>query len=595
MTTFSSLGLQSGILEAIAELGFETPTPIQAEAIPIILESEGDLIALAQTGTGKTAAFGLPMLQKIQPEQVRPQALILSPTRELAIQITKDLETFGKKLPAIRSVAVYGGASIVPQMQALRRGVHIVVATPGRAVDLIHRGALDLANIRFVVLDEADEMLNMGFQQDLSTILSETPSARQTLLFSATMAPEIQRIASDYMHQPREIAVGARNSGSVNVTHEFYQVQARDRYEALKRIVAMVPNFYGIIFCRTRRETNDIARKLSVDGFPADAINGDLSQAQRDEVMDAFRDKRITMMVATDVAARGIDVNNLTHVVNYELPDELESYIHRSGRTGRAGNTGISISIIHKREFHKIKSLEKVTRQRFVKKLVPSGQELCESRMLSLIDDIVKGQPDNALLAPYMSRIHDKLDNLSKDELIGKLLSLEFHKMLSEYKSAPDLNEEAVVKREDRPGRQHVSFIPYQINVGSQHQLNPARLMGLINQELPMRLRFGRIDIHPRKAFFELEQYNGLDLPRIMAGADFDGVPLTINKADAMEAPVYDRKKPRSRDAGSRDYGSRDNGGKEPFYARKFGEGTPKASASTQGKKRYPKRKTAER
>ncbi len=578
MTTFASLGLSPSILQAVSALGFETPTPIQVQAIPAILESGRDVIALAQTGTGKTAAFGLPLLQQIDPSLVLPQALILSPTRELAIQITKDLEGFGKFLPKMHTVAVYGGANISNQIQALRKGAHIVVATPGRALDLIERRKLDLSAIRFVVLDEADEMLNMGFQQDLNAILSETPSEKQTLLFSATMAPEVQRIAKDYMSNPTEISVGARNSGSVNVTHEFYQVQARDRYEALKRIVAMQVGFYGIVFCRTRRESKDLARQLSQDGYPADALNGDLSQSQRDEVMDAFRERRVTILVATDVAARGIDVNDLTHVVNYELPDDLESYIHRSGRTGRAGKNGISISIINRRESHKIKALEKMSKQAFVKKLVPSGQELCEARLFSLVDNIVKEEVDTALLSVYMDQVHSKLDGLSKEDLIQKLLSMEFHRLLSDYRSAPDLNE--TPRRDEYSSassgrRTEMEYVAYQINIGMQQQINPARLMGLINQELPARLRFGRIEIHRNKTFFELERHAGLDLERVLSGTEFSGIPITVSQTASVE-PAFDRKKkyvPSGNSYGnpkeSQSYGNRDDNNKKRYPKRK--------------------------
>ncbi|MDP5171575.1 MAG: DEAD/DEAH box helicase [Bacteroidia bacterium] len=579
MITFSSLGLAPGILEAITELGFETPTPIQAQAIPAILSSDQDLIALAQTGTGKTASFGLPILQKIDPTNVRPQALILSPTRELAIQITKDLEGYGKFMPKLKSVAVYGGASIMGQIQSLRRGVHIVVATPGRALDLINRRNLDLSGIRFVVLDEADEMLNMGFQQDLTSILSETPKERQTLLFSATMASEVQRIARDYMVDPKEISVGARNSGSVNVTHDYYQVQARDRFEALKRIVAMQKDFYGIVFCRTRRESQELSRKLNQEGFPADALNGDLSQGQRDEVMDAFREKRITILVATDVAARGIDVNDLTHVVNFELPDDLESYIHRSGRTGRAGKNGISISIINKRESHKIKALERMSKQAFVKKLVPSGKELCEARLFSLIDDVVKEEADTKLLAPFMDSIHQKLDHLSKEELTLKLLSMEFHRLLTDYQNAPDLNTDHLPsnRRDERnESRGQVEFLPYEINLGMQQQVNPARLMGLINQELPMRLRFGKIEIHRQKSYFELEKYQGKALEDLMTGANFDGVHVVVRPSEPI-VTTFERKK----------FNNKPSGKPGPRSG-----GYPKDDDSA--KKRYPKRKRKE-
>jgi ATP-dependent RNA helicase DeaD len=381
MSTFEALGLDPEILTAIEKLGFEHPTEIQIQAIPTILSSDQDLVALAQTGTGKTAAFGLPLIHRIRPELREPQAMVLSPTRELAMQIARDLESFARFLPNIRIEPVYGGTPIYNQIKAIRKGVHVVVGTPGRMLDLIKRGVLDLSTVQYVVLDEADEMLNMGFKKDLDSILGNTPEDKQTLLFSATMAEEVARIAQKYMADPYRITVGTKNAGAKKVEHHYYQVPARERYEALKRILAMEEDFYGIVFCRTRRDTEYVARKLNRDGFPADALNGDLSQAQRDKVMDRFRSGQITTLVATDVAARGLDVDDLSHVINYELPDDPEVYIHRSGRTGRAGKSGISAVIIHSRERHRIRNLERMSGKDFHQKRVPNGDEICQAQL----------------------------------------------------------------------------------------------------------------------------------------------------------------------------------------------------------------------
>jgi len=433
MSTFEELGLKPEILKIIDELGFVNPTPIQEKIIPVILGSRKDLIGLAQTGTGKTAAFGLPIIQLVQ-------ALVLCPTRELGMQVANDLKTYGKYVKNFNVVSVYGGASIEPQINAIKKGCQVVVGTPGRTLDLIKRKVLKIKHIRWMVLDEADEMLNMGFKDELDAILEQTPAEKETLLFSATMPKEIRQIANKYMNDPEEVLAGKKNIGAENVRHEFYSVQAKDRYEVLKRIADMNPHIYSIVFCRTRRETKEVADKLIADGYNADALHGDLSQAQRDNVMKRFRTKHLQILVATDVAARGLDVNDLTHVINYNLPDELEAYIHRSGRTGRAGKSGISIAICHSRELNKIKRLEQLSGKKFVKKLVPGGAEICEKQLYNLIDKVEKIEVNESQIEKYLPVIYKKLDWLSREELIKHFVSVEFNSFLEYYKGAKDLN-----------------------------------------------------------------------------------------------------------------------------------------------------------
>ena len=421
--TFSEIGLNKNLQKAIADLGFETPTPIQQESIPYLLENETDLIALAQTGTGKTAAFGLPVLHKVEVDRKLPQAIILAPTRELCLQIAKDMDTFAKYIKGLKITPVYGGASIVPQMRSLKSGTQVVVGTPGRVIDLINRKALRLQDIEFVVLDEADEMLNMGFKDDLDTILAETPEEKQTLLFSATMPKEVMRLSKNYMHSPKTIEIASRNEGAKNIEHHYYMVQARDRYKALRRICDVNPEIYGIVFCRTRRETADIADKLMQDGYNADALHGELSQAQRDSVMGKFRKKTVQILVATDVAARGLDVNSLTHVINHKLPDQIENYTHRSGRTGRAGKTGISIALVSNKEKGRIGAIERIIKKKFVQGKVPSGKEICQNQLMHLIDKVNAIEVKQSEIEDFLPSIYDKLEGLSREELIQKFKS----------------------------------------------------------------------------------------------------------------------------------------------------------------------------
>lgn len=506
--TFNETGLHENVLRAITEMGFVNPTPIQEKTIPQILESKNDLVALAQTGTGKTAAFGLPVIQLTELQDKNVQTLVLCPTRELGLQITKDIQTFTKFIPGFRVVPVYGGAAISNQIRDLKKGAHIVVGTPGRTLDLIKRKVLKLDKIRWLILDEADEMLNMGFKEDLDAILEGTPQNRQTLLFSATMPKEIERIAKNYMHNPDQISVGKRNEGAANVRHEYYMVRARDRYEALKRIADMNPNIYGIVFCRTRAETKDVADKLMQDGYNADALHGDLSQAQRDFVMNRFRQKHLQMLVATDVAARGIDVNDLSHVINYNLPDDLEVYVHRSGRTGRAGKSGIAISIIHTKEGRKIRDLEKMTRKQFESKPVPGGKEICEKQLFNLVDKVEKIEVDNHQIDPYLPDIYKKLEWLDREELIKHFVSVEFNRFLAYYKNAPDLNVSAKEskKEKDRKGTGNVKFQRFHINVGSKHSINASHLLGMINEVTDgNKIEIGKIDILRNFSFFDAD------------------------------------------------------------------------------------------
>lgn len=446
MTTFETLGLQEPILKGIQDLGFIAPTPIQEKAIPVLLGGDRDFVGLAQTGTGKTAAFGLPLLQQIDIKQRHPQGLILCPTRELCLQITNDLKNFSKHLGDVSIVAVYGGSSIVQQLRDLKRGVHIVVATPGRLLDIIERKAVNFANVRYVVLDEADEMLNMGFQEDINNILSNTPEEKTTWLFSATMPQEVRRIAQKYMSDPFELTVGNKNSGNANIEHEYYVVRPREKYAALKRIVDYNPEIFGIIFTRTKIESQEIAESLIRDGYNADALHGDLTQQQRDKVMKRFREKSLQVLVATDVAARGIDVDNVTHVINYELPDDVENYTHRSGRTARAGKSGISIAIITGRDTGKIRQIERVIGKKFTKVDVPDGFAVCEKQLFGLVHKVHNVVVNEEQIEPYLERIFEEFASMTKEEIIKRFASLEFNQFLEYYQDAPDLN----VKEERR-------------------------------------------------------------------------------------------------------------------------------------------------
>lgn len=552
MSGFEEMGLSPEILRAIVEMGFVNPTPIQQQIIPLLLEDSGDLIGLAQTGTGKTAAFGLPLAELVDPRQRKIQALILCPTRELCVQIAGDLEKYTAHMPAIRTLAVYGGANIMAQIQSLRKGVHFVAGTPGRVLDLIKRRELDFSAIRWLILDEADEMLNMGFKEELDEILASTPGDKQTLLFSATMPQEMQAITRKYMHEPREISAGKKNTGATNVNHVYYMVHAKDRYEALKRIADLHPSIYGLVFCRTRAEAKDVADKLMRDGYNADALHGDLSQAQRDHVMARFRTGQIQLLVATDVAARGLDVNDLTHVIQYNLPDDADVYLHRSGRTGRAGKFGTSISIIHTREVSRIKLLEKKVAKPFERKMVPGGREICEKQLFHLIDKMEKVAVEEGEIESYMPVIYKKLEWLSKEDVIKRFVALEFNRFLAYYQGAQDLNPKAQsgsgsrdrdfshenkwesrreggrdgsrdggregsresrgegsrdrTREVNRSGGSEEGFSRFFISLGRVHNLNPQWLIGLVNEHTRTRnIPIGRIEIGQKFSFFEAD------------------------------------------------------------------------------------------
>ena len=457
MKTFEELGVSPEIRKAIEELGYENPMPVQEEVIPYLLGNGNDVVALAQTGTGKTAAFGLPLIQKIDVKNCVPQALVLCPTRELCLQIAGDLTDYSKYITDLKILPVYGGSSIDSQIRSLKRGVHIIVATPGRLIDLMERKVAQLATIRDVVMDEADEMLNMGFTDSINAILENIPQDRNTLMFSATMSPEIARIAKTYLHEAKEITIGTKNEGSKNVNHVAYIVHAKDKYLALKRVVDFYPQIYGIVFCRTRKETQEIADKLIQDGYNADSLHGELSQAQRDLVMQKFRQRHLQLLVATDVAARGLDVNDLTHVINYGLPDDTESYTHRSGRTGRAGKTGISIAIINLREKGRMKEIEHIIKKKFEVSVLPSGQEICQQQLIKVIDDIEKVKVNEEEIETFLPGIYRKLDWLDKEDLIKRVVSLEFNRFLDYYKNAPEIeqpkaNEKKSEAKESRKG-----------------------------------------------------------------------------------------------------------------------------------------------
>ncbi len=531
--TFKETGLHEDILRATNELGFQEPTPIQEKIIPLILNSDDDLIALAQTGTGKTAAFGLPLIQLTNADSLQVQCIVLCPTRELCMQITSDLTKYSKYSDGFHVVPVYGGADIQNQIKSLKSGCQVVVGTPGRVMDLMNRKALKLSHIRYLVLDEADEMLNMGFKEDLDIILAETPSHKRTFLFSATMPNEIAAIARKYMDNPKEISVGNRNQGAENVRHEFYTVHARERYLALKRIVDIYPNIYGIVFCRTRQITKDVADKLMSDGYNADALHGDLSQAQRDHVMNRFRLKQLQLLVATDVAARGLDVNDLTHVINYDLPDDNEVYIHRTGRTARAGKSGIAISIIHTREVKKIKDIERMTGKRFESKKIPTGFEICEKQLFNLVDKVENIEVDDAQIEQFLPVIYKKLSWLNREDLIKHFVSVEFNRFLAYYKHTPDLTAES--GKDDnfrkKPAGKN-SYTRFHINIGLSQGVNPARLIGLINETTRNRnIPVGKIDLLKNFSFFEVEKRYEDDVRKAFKSAFFDGIKIHLDIA----------------------------------------------------------------
>jgi ATP-dependent RNA helicase DeaD len=513
-------------------MGFEQPSPIQEQFIPLFLKKPTDIVGLAQTGTGKTAAFGLPILQKIDPKNRVPQALILSPTRELCVQIAREISEYAKYLPDLVITPIYGGADIGPQLTALRKGVHIIAATPGRMHDMIRKNKVDLSQISIMVLDEADEMLNMGFQEDVDAILEQTPKTKNTLLFSATMPKEVAAIAKNYMNDPIEIAVGKKGSGAENVEHIYHMVHAKDRYSALKRVMDFVPEVYGIVFCRTRIETKEIAAQLIQDGYSAEALHGDLSQQQRDFVMDKFRTRGVQMLIATDVAARGLDVNDLTHIVNYNLPDDIENYTHRSGRTGRAGKSGISISIIHMKEQGRIRMIEKGIGKKFLRMPVPTGKVICEKQLMYLIDKLQTVTINEEQIEPFLPSVHEKLESLSKEDLIKHVVSLEFNRFLEYYGNTADLNApdtHDINRRDGREGREtrkisSEGMTSIRLNVGLSQGLIPKDIITFVIDATGRRnVEIGKIDLYKSHATVEVESSYGTTLLKNSRGMNFRG------------------------------------------------------------------------
>ncbi len=536
--TFNETGLKPEILKAIAEMGFENPTPIQEQTIPHLINSTQDLVALAQTGTGKTAAFGLPLLHNISMQTRDIQGLVLCPTRELCLQITRDLENYSKYMTGLKTIAVYGGADITKQIRELKSGGQIVVGTPGRVNDLIRRKVLNVSAIRWMVLDEADEMLTMGFKDELDTILATTPEEKQTLLFSATMPSEIAEMASKYLHNPSELSVGRRNEGAANVEHHYYVVHAKDKYATLKRIADNYPDCYAIVFCRTRMETREVADQFMADGYNADALHGDLSQAQRDTVMARFRAKQLQMLIATDVAARGLDVNDLSHVINYSMPDDPEVYIHRSGRTGRAGKSGISVSILHMKETGRLKQIERIARKKFERKMVPNGDEICEKQMFHLIDRVVNVDIAENQIGKYMPLILEKFEAMSKEDIVKHFVSLEFNQLMEYYKNAKDLNIRVEAQRDpsqrnDRGG-ERMKFTKLFINVGKKQNLSASGLIGLINEYSKRhKIEIGRIDIQRKFSFFEIDSNYEKELIKSLNNQVIEGHLISIGRVES--------------------------------------------------------------
>ena len=553
MNKFEQLGLNESLLLAIKDLGFENPSEVQEKAIPVLLEQNTDLVALAQTGTGKTAAFGFPLIQKIDAEDRSTQALILSPTRELCLQITNEIKQYSKYVKGLHTVAVYGGASITEQAREIKRGAQIIVATPGRMQDMINRGLVNIKNINFCILDEADEMLNMGFYEDIVSILSDTPDEKNTWLFSATMPAEVARIAKKFMHDPAEVTVGSKNSGSATVSHEYYLVNARDRYEALKRLADANPDIFSVVFCRTKRDTQAVAEKLIEDGYSAAALHGDLSQAQRDGVMKSFRGRQIQMLVATDVAARGIDVDNITHVVNYQLPDEIETYNHRSGRTGRAGKLGTSIVIVTKSEIRKISSIERIIQQKFQEKTIPSGIEICEIQLLHLANKIKDTEVDHEI-DNYLPAINEVLEGLSKEELIKKMVSVEFNRFINYYKKNRDLSSQSSGSdRRERDGapreNNNGGATRYFVNIGSRDDFDWMQLKDFLKETLDLgRDDVFKVDVKEGFSFFNTDAEHTDKVMEVLNGYDLNGrrINVEISKNDG---------------GGRRDHNGRNSGG----------------------------------
>ncbi len=556
MTTFESLGLEKTLVKAISELGFEDPTTIQQKAIPVLLSGTTDFIGLAQTGTGKTAAYGLPLLQLIQAEQKFPQALIVCPTRELCMQIVNDIELFKKHSQGMYVVAVYGGASITAQIRDIKKGVQIVVATPGRLIDLIERKAINLEQIKYVVLDEADEMLNMGFKEDIEFILQNTPKRESTWLFSATMPPEIRRVSKRYMNKPVEITVGELNTANKSIDHQYFVTQAQHRYETLKRLIDFNPGIYGIIFTRTKADAQHIAEKLTREGYDIDALHGDLTQPQRDKVMSQFRDKSLQLLIATDVAARGIDVQGITHIINYELPDDLEVYTHRSGRTGRAGNTGISISIIHTRELYRLKEIERMAQSPFHRIEIPTGKDVCRKQFFFFMDKLLQTDISHGDYETYVPMLEEKFSAISKDEVLKRVAALEFDRFLKYYENAEDLNARSVNRefsglkglrgkeyQTSQHGRRDTRTRSYNnngdytklfVNLGTKDGFYKASFLQFILDMSDLRKEvLGKIDMKEMNSWIEIDTDAAKQMIKAIDGKNYKGRRIRMNEANS--------------------------------------------------------------
>lgn len=572
MNKFTSLGLSDAIVKTVTALGFENPTPVQEQAIPALLEGPTDLICLSQTGTGKTAAFGLPLIELVDASERITQALVLAPTRELCVQIKNDLTNYCKGVQPLNIVPVYGGASITEQIKSIRKGAQIIVATPGRLMDLMDRKALSIAEVGFVVLDEADEMLNMGFKEDIDFILGHTPKDKNVWLFSATMPTEIQRIAARYMTDPFEISVGTKNTGNENIEHQYMLVDDRNRYDALKRVIDCNPDLFGVIFCRTKSDTQDVAEKLMKDGYNADALHGDLSQSQRDKVMKAFKNKTLQLLVATDVAARGIDVNNITHVMHLNLPDEIEYYTHRSGRTARAGKKGISIAIVTKRDLHKIRQIEKKINTKFEHKLVPTGAEVCQIRLMELIHRLHEVKMSEKEIEGFLPAVYAELEDLSKEEIIKRFTSLEFNRYLDYYRGAPDLNKKADKEGErgEGRGRREDSDTDYErmfISIGKMEGLDNGKLLGFICERAGVNKRaLGRITVKGAYSFFEAEAGKADAIKEALHGFDYKGRRIRVEIETSQPKREGKRSGKYGKDGGGDRRDSRDKGGRRDRY-----------------------------
>ena len=604
MKTFEELGVSPEIRRAIEEMGYENPMPVQEEVIPYLLGENNDVVALAQTGTGKTAAFGLPLLQQIDVKNRVPQSLILCPTRELCLQIAGDLNDYSKYIDGLKVLPVYGGSSIDSQIRSLKRGVHIIVATPGRLLDLMERKTVSLSTVHNIVMDEADEMLNMGFTDSINAILADVPKERNTLLFSATMSPEIARISKNYLQNAKEITIGRKNESTSNVKHVAYTVQAKDKYAALKRIVDYYPQIYGIIFCRTRKETQEIADKLMQEGYNADSLHGELSQAQRDAVMQKFRIRNLQLLVATDVAARGLDVDDLTHVINYGLPDDTESYTHRSGRTGRAGKTGTSIAIINLREKGKLREIERIIGKKFIAGEMPTGKQICEKQLIKVIDELEKVKVNEEEITDFMPEIYRKLEWLSKEDLIKRMVSHEFNRFLDYYRDREEI-ETPTDSRErntrdscERGSRKAApGFTRLFINLGKMDSFFPSELISLLNSNTRGRIELGRIDLMKNFSFFEVEEKEAQNVVKALNRANWNGRKVSVEVAGEEAGE------------GRRGSGSAERrGGKRPFgsSSEKRGDSSrnsrsersdraPRADRATKGSDKTDKKKRSDK